>query len=68
MPYTQADLAAVRAEMLAPESVSFADRSVRRRSMAELQQLEQAIIADLSAVTNPAPRSKQTLGVSSKGF
>lgn len=65
--YTEADLIAVRAEMAQPESVDFADRSVRRRPMRDLQLLEARILADLASA-NPSTRSKQTYGVASRGL
>ena len=63
MGYAQSDLDAVRSAIAKGEkTVSFADRSVTYRSIAELVEAERLIAADL------APRSKQSLGVSSKGF
>ena len=68
MAYTEVDLTAVRAEMAQPESVRYGDRDVRRRPMADLMALEARILADIAATTAPPTRSKQTLGVASRGF
>lgn len=68
MPYTEADLIAVRTAMLRPEGeVEFSDRRVKYRSINELKQIEKDIITDLTAgVTTTRP--KQALGVMGKGF
>ncbi len=67
MAFTDADLAAVRAALLRGErTVQFADRSVTYRSVEELLQVEQRILHEISPST--VTRSKQTLGVASKGF
>lgn len=66
MPYTDADLTAIRAALLRGEKVvQFADRSVTYRSIEELQAVEQSILTEL---TTTRTRGKQTLGVASKGF
>lgn len=68
MAYTEADLIRVRAEMAAARTVEFADRSVTRRSMDELRQLEQAILTEISS-TSTARRPKRAYGVmTSRGF
>jgi hypothetical protein len=66
MAYTEADLTAVRAEMKAARAVSFADRSVTRRSMEELKALEADILRELSETVRT--RKKQTHAVATKGF
>ena len=67
MAYTEADLTAVRAAIAKGErSVQFADRSVTYRSMDELFQAEERIASSL--MTTTTARSKQSLGVASKGF
>ena len=64
MAFTQADLDAVRSAIARGErSVQFADRSVTYRSMDELLRAEERISNALTT-----ERSKQTFGVSSKGF
>jgi hypothetical protein len=64
--YTAADLAAVRATLLKGEvEVHFADRSVRYRSIQELQLLESRILSEI-AETGQRPRQFQV--TTSKGF
>ena len=63
MAFTQADLDTVRGEMTAVRATSIADRSTTYRSMQELIELEQRIVASLGS-----ERSKQFYGVASKGF
>lgn len=66
--YTDADLTVVRAALLKGErTVQFADRSVTYRSVDELLKVEARILADLAAASS-VTRSKQTLGVASRGF
>jgi hypothetical protein len=62
--YTQAQLDAIQAAIAKGErTVQFADRSVTYRSMDELLIAESRILSALSA-----GRSKQLLGVASKGL
>ncbi len=64
MAYSQTDLDAVREAITKGErSVQFADRSVTYRSMDELLRAEERIAGALAT-----ERSKQTFGVTSKGF
>lgn len=64
MAYTSADLDAIRSAIARGErTVSFADRSVTYRSMEELLAAEKRIENALRT-----SRSKQSLGVASKGF
>lgn len=66
MAYTQADLDAIRAARLRSiRTVQFADRSTTYASDAEMRQVEQDILRELSSTRT---RAKQTLGVASKGF
>lgn len=67
MAFTEADLTAVRAARLRGiRTVQFSDRTVTYSSDAELRQVEQDILRDLTPTLST--RSKQTLGVSSNGF
>jgi hypothetical protein len=64
--YTEADLTLIRAARLRGiRTVQFADRSITYTSDAEMRQVEQDVTRE---VTTTQTRSKQTLGVSSKGF
>lgn len=64
MAYTSEDLAAIRAAIARGERVvQFADRSITYRSMEELIKAEDRIAAALRT-----SRSKQSLGVATKGF
>lgn len=66
--YTDTDLANVRAAMLRPEGeVEVRNRRVRYRTLSELQDIEKAIIRDLSAAS-ATTRPRQTLMVADKGF
>ena len=68
MAYSTADLTAIRTAIARGErSVTFADRTVTYRSMEELLQAE-ARIGQALASAPEARRSKQTFGVTSKGF
>jgi hypothetical protein len=63
--YTSADLTAVRTAILRGErTVQFADRSVTYRSVDELLTVEARILREIGGRT----RTKQTLGVASKGL
>ena len=65
--YTSVDLSLIRAARLRGiRTVQFADRSVTYQSDQEMRQVEQDILADLSAQSDTR-RPKQTLGVASKG-
>ena len=64
MAFSQTDLDNVRTAIARGElTVEFADRRVTYRSVSELLQAEQRITQSLSA-----PRAKQTVAISSKGF
>lgn len=64
MPFSQADLDAIRATIAKGElRVDFADRSVTYRSIAELLQAEARIAGALTT-----GRQKQSFGTASKGL
>ena len=67
MAFTEADLTAIRAARLRGiRTVQYADRSVTYSSDAEMKAVENDILKELATATRT--RSKQTYGVSSKGF
>ena len=66
MAYTQNDLTLVRAARLrGVRTVQFADRSTTFSSDAEMRQVEQDILRELTAT---ARRPKQSIGVATKAL
>ena len=67
MAYSDADLTAIRAARLRGiRTVQFADRAVTYTSDAEMRQVEQDILREVSGLRRARP--KQTLIATTKGF
>lgn len=67
MAYTETDLTAIRtARLRGIRTVQYADRTVTYSSDAEMRQVEQDILRDLSAATTT--RKRQFYGYATKGL
>lgn len=67
MAYTEADLTTIRiARLRGIRTVAFADRSVTYASDAEMRQVEEDILRELTPTVRT--RKKQTHAVATKGF